>query len=55
MKDTIANIEELAKEVRERLHLTGEEMEALRVLLREHVDGVERRLDERLRRLEDAA
>ena len=47
------DIEQLANELRERMHLTREEMEALRVLLREHVDGVERRLDERLRRLEE--
>ncbi|MCY4011128.1 MAG: hypothetical protein OXG82_00280 [Gammaproteobacteria bacterium] len=47
------DIEQLAAELKERLHLATEEMEALRVLLYEHIDGVERRLDERLRRLEE--
>lgn len=47
------DIEELAAELKDRLRLATEEMEALRVLLFEHTDGVERRLDERLRRLEE--
>lgn len=39
-------IDRLADELRERLHLTDEEMEALRALLLERKDGIERRLDE---------
>ena len=50
---TTADTEQLASELLERLRLKDEEMEALRVLLFEHVNGIERRLDERLRRLEE--
>ena len=53
MGTTTTNADQLADELRERLHLKDEEMEALRVMLREHMDGIERRLDERLRRLEN--
>lgn len=53
-RETPENVESerLAADLHERLHLLGEEMEASRALLYEHVDGVERRMDERLRRLE---
>lgn len=51
--DTDTEVERLAAELRERLHLTGEEVEALRVLVYEHVDGIERRLIKRIERLEE--
>ena len=52
MDTTTTSADQLADELRERLHLKDVEMEALWALLFEHVDGIERRLDERLRRLE---
>ena len=53
MGATTTDTEQLASELWERLRLKDEEMEALRVMLFEHVNGIERRLDERLRRLEE--